>query len=375
MSDKVLAAKMDQFAGDMTLRVEQLNAAEWDAQAHIFDDVCQEQLDVFAAERWPAMALDRLNFYDGDRLVGGCLVMHKTAPFGLGGLAVCKWGPMLLKSNLPSAQNDYQAIVDLLVQEYAIKRRLMLSILPRAVPTEVNPALEYLRQIGFKKGAGLPFPNRYFVNVSLSDDEMRASFNQKWRKHLRDSEKNQLRFEHVGPDRMSEFNALYEAMTARKQFPDYSAYDSLNHLMDNIDPSIRPEIFMVYDDMGEAVAGAIIFVGGDTAVYLYGATNDKALPMQAGYFMHWEIMRWLARQPRVEWYDLGGTDGFLGLHQFKKGMVGKKGAITTVPPVMNYAHWLVPRILGETLFLARDVKANLGRMINNLRKKGPSDPQ
>ncbi|WP_424982929.1 lipid II:glycine glycyltransferase FemX [Maritalea sp. S77] len=366
-------ADISQANIDQALRVEQLDATAWDAQAHRFDDVCQEQLDVFAAERWPAMALDRLQFFIGDRLVGGCLVMHKTAPLGLGGLAVCKWGPILLNNRLPSAQSDYKAIVDYLVQEYAVTRRLMLSILPRAVPTEQNSALEYLREIGFNQGASLPFPNRYFVNVDLSDEEMRASFNQKWRKHLRNSEKNELRFEHVGPDKMSEFNALYEAMTARKQFPDYSAYDSLNHLMDNIDGSIRPEIFMVYDEEGEAVAGAIVFVGGDTAVYLYGATNDKALPMQAGYFMHWEIMRWLGTQERIKWYDLGGTDGFLGLHQFKKGMAGKAGAITTVPPVMNYAHWFIPRLLGEALFLARDVKANTGRMINNLRKKGPSD--
>lgn len=373
MSEVALMANMDQANFNQALRVEQLDAATWDAQAHLFDDVCQEQLDVFASERWPAMALNRLNFYEGNRLVAGCLVMHKEAPLGLGGLAVCKWGPMLLDKSLPSAQADYQAVVDYLVQEYAVERRLMLSILPRAVPTEQNSAFEYLREIGFKKGAGLPFPNRYFVNVGLPDDEMRASFNQKWRKHLRNSEKNELRFEHVGPDNMSEFNALYEAMTARKQFPDYSAYDSLNHLMANIDASIRPEIFMVYDQEGEAVAGAIVFVGGDTAVYLYGATNDKALPMQAGYFMHWEIMRWLGKQDRVKWYDLGGTDGFLGLHQFKKGMAGKAGAITTVPPVMNYAHWFIPRLLGETLFLARDIKANTGRMINNLRKKGPSD--
>ena len=28
------------------------------------------------------------------------------------------------------------------------------------------------------------------------------------------------------------------------------------------------------------------FKAGDRAVYLYGATNDKALPLRAGYFMH-----------------------------------------------------------------------------------------
>ena len=98
---------------------------------------------------------------------------------------------------------------------------------------------------------------------------------------------------------------------------------------------------------GEVVAGAIIFKAGDRAVYLYGATNDKALPLRAGYFMHWHIIRWLRDNTPAHWYDLGGTDGFQGLHQFKKGMVGDAGVITPVPPVANYAAYRLPSLLGD----------------------------
>ncbi len=77
---------------------------------------------------------------------------------------------------------------------------------------------------------------------------------------------------------------------------------------------------------------------------MFGATNDKALPLRAGYFLHWNIIRWLRDHTMAKWYDLGGTDGFHGLHQFKKGMVGSAGVIHPVPPVANYAGALVAPI-------------------------------
>lgn len=357
---------------EFSLEMRQVSASDWDSSASQFDNICQEQMHVFAAKRWPNMQHDCLHFYAGGQLVAGALVMHRALPLGLGGLAVCKWGPMVVDANAADAEALHAAVVDQLIEVYAVQKRLMLSMLPRPRPHEVNFAVELLRDRKFKKGSGLPYPNRYFVNVHISDDEMRASFGQKWRAHLKKSEKCDLEFVHCDLDGMKEFHQLYEAMTARKQFPDYSAYDSLQHLMTNIHPSARPEVFLVRHE-GEAVAGGIIFTAGDTAVYLYGATNDKALPLRAGYFMHWHIMRWLARQPRIKWYDLGGTDGFLGLHQFKNGMVGKQGVVSTVPNVRNYARWLLPRLLGNAAFFARDVRAQILRKLNELRKTGPAE--
>ena len=352
----------------IALKMRAIAPDDWDKTAHLFDNVCQEQMHVFAAERWPSMHIDCLHFFDGEELVAGCLIMHRAAPMGLGGLAVCKWGPMVRDASREDAEDIHAAVVDKLMQIYAVEKRLMLSILPRPRPREVNFAVEQLKERGFQQGSGLPYPSRYFVNVDIDDDAMRASFNQKWRSHLKKSEKNDLEFEHCDASNMSEFYRLYEEMTARKQFPDYSAYDSLHHLMDNIDKSARPELFIVREG-GEAVAGGVIFTAGDTAVYLYGATNDRALPLRAGYFMHWHIMRWLSQQERIKWYDLGGTDGFLGLHQFKNGMVGKAGVVSTVPHVHNYAHWFIPRALGNLAFFVRDVKANTMRKLNELRSK------
>ena len=80
----------------------------------------------------------------------------------------------------------------------------------------------------------------------------------------------------------------------------------------------------------------------------------RALPLRAGYFLHWNIIRWLRDNTEAKWYDLGGTDGFHGLHQFKKGMVGDAGVINPVPPVANFAAYRLPLLLGEGAFTLRD---------------------
>jgi hypothetical protein len=252
------------------------------------------------------------------------------------------------------------------VREYAGKRRLMLSVLPRASLTDVNGQYDYLISRGFTSGSVLGFPNRYIVNLRLSDDAQRQSFEQKWRYHLKKSEKAGLSFEHAGAERLGDFEALYVQMLDRKKFADHSAYETLAPLMATDKAGLRPELFFVREG-GEIIAGAVIFKAGDRAVYLYGATVDRALPLRAGYFMHWNIIRWLRDNTKASWYDLGGTDGFQGLHQFKKGMVGTAGVIQPVPPVANYAeHWW-PRFAGHAAFLARDTVQKLIREIDKRR--------
>jgi hypothetical protein len=71
------------------------------------------------------------------------------------------------------------------------------------------------------------------------------------------------------------------------------------------------------------VAGAIIITAGDRAVYLYGATNDRALPLRAGYFLHWYVIRWLRDNTRANWYDLGGTDGLATIGDLIEEIVGE----------------------------------------------------
>lgn len=342
-----------------------VSGAEWDRTIADFDEVCQEQLYAFAATRWPSVKHEPMLFLLDGEVVGGSLMMVQPLPLRLGHIAVSKWGPMRKDVSRPDSGAIYTGMVEALMADYADKRGQMISVLPAASVTSVNDAWVVLAQHGFKSGSQLMFPSRYIVNLRLDDAAQRKSLHQKWRYHLNKSEKAGLSFEYAGPERLGEFQTLYTAMTDRKQFSDHSAYDTVDSLMAMADP-LRPELFFVRHE-GAVVAGALIFKAGDRAVYLYGATNDQALPLRAGYFMHWHIIRWLRDNTRATWYDLGGTDGFQGLHQFKKGMVGEAGVIEPVPPVANYASRPLAYALGAGAFAARDVVHHIRRHIDGWR--------
>jgi hypothetical protein len=342
-----------------------VDGQEWDQVISGFDGICQEQLFAFATIRWPGVTPEPCLFELKGRIVGGALVMVQRLPLGLANIAIIKWGPMLADARTVDAAGLYAGMVEALVAEYAVERGMMLSVLPHATLGETNTEYAALRDRGFKRGALLRFPDRYVVKLRLSDEAQRKSFGQTWRRQLGKAEKSDLSFEHAGAERIEEFKTLYAAMSDRKQFPDYSAFDTLDALM-ALDEPLRPELFFVRH-AGEIVAGALIFKAGDRAVYLYGATNDRALPLRAGYFLHWHIIRWLRDHTRAGWYDLGGTDGFQGLHQFKKGMVGDEGLIRPVPPVANYASRPLAYILGAGAFAGREAYNDLRRRLEMIR--------
>jgi hypothetical protein len=349
-----------------TLDIEIVPGEQWDRTIADFDGVCQEQLYLFAKTRWPSVEQEPILFSLNGEIVGGTLMMIQPLPLRLGAIAVTKWGPLFKNAGRPDAEAIYAGMIEALIAEYAQKRRLMISVLPRATTNERNYEFDFLVSRGFKAGSTLGFPNRYIVDLRLSDETQRKSFEQKWRYHLNKSEKSGLSFEHAGPERLGEFDRLYHAMTDRKHFSDHSAYETVPALMAITDPALRPELFFVRHE-GTIVAGAIIFKAGDRAVYLYGATSDAALPLRAGYFMHARVISWLRDNTKARWYDLGGTDGFQGLHQFKKGMVGAAGVIRPVPPVANYAAYRLPYLLGVGAFAARDLVHDAKRKIAGLR--------
>lgn len=325
----------------------------WDRTVSGFDGVCQEQLYAYASRRWPGVILEPMLFSDGGAIVGGSLVMVQKLPLGLASVALCKWGPILADGASDPSGRIMAGMVEAMIAEYADRRGMMVSIMPKVEPGHENRVARMLEARGFSAGVGVKYPLRYVVDVTLEDEARMAAFGQKWRYNLRKAFKAGLEIEHGTPADLGRFMTLYRAMTERKMFADYSGIDTVDALMAMPDGTARPELFFVTRS-GETVAGAMIFTAGDTACYLYGATNDAALDLRAGYFLHWHIIRWLRENTRAKLYDLGGTDGFAGLQQFKSGMVGEAGHISPLPPVYNFATHTRARLAGTFAYKARE---------------------
>jgi hypothetical protein len=367
--------KMERQGADATrpvVSLRQVTAEVWDNEIlPTLDYVCQEQLYAFARLRYAGTRIEPLVFEADGAIVGGCLMLVKPLPLNITAVAIAKWGPNLRDETAPMATALYRGMVSALVEEYANRRHMLVSVMPR--PAIDLSEFEQLTALGFTAGPQLRAPDRYYVAVRRDDAAMRKGFAGKWRNHLNKAERSGLVFERATPDKEPEFGALFQTMLARKQYVDHSAYDTIPTLLTLPDETARFELFFARHE-GEAVAGAVVIKAGRTATYLYGASNATALKLNAGHFLQYNIVRWLRDNARAEWYNLGGHDESEGLRTFKAGMVGTTGIITPFAPSAQIATHFIPGLLGSSAVAMRQALVRGRRAVDDFRERTRKAP-
>ncbi len=353
--------------GDARCQLEYVDGITWDQIAAQFDDVVHEQTHFFNTLRWGENKVENVIFRVGDKIVGGASVIIIPIPLSTTGLAIVKWGPLWRKHGHQPNLADLKSMLHLLQKEFADVRGFYLTIMPHADPEYSKDICDHLKALRFKTGATLPAPERYLVNVDQSVDDLRKSLDQKWRYNLKKAEKNNFEIEFSTRDKaFDDFIDLYAKMLDRKQFMDTSAIHTLKALMQNGNEALRPSIVLVSHN-DKVIAGGVFDLSGERATYLYGASDNQAVSLKAGYAMHWWIASHLCTLPHNRMYDLGGNDGDRGLHQFKKGFVGKTGSICQTPPAYHYASNRRARLLGRAIFQAKELKSSLLPKIHALK--------
>lgn len=348
------------------LQLRHVAPQDWDGYLARMDFVCQEQLYAYARLRYGGLTAESVVFERDGEVVGGSLVLVRRLPLNLGGIAVTKWGPVLADEAAPDAALVYRQMVEALKAEFAERRNMLLSVMAR--PAVNQDEFDQLLALGFRPGAQLRAPERYFVDVRHDDAGLRAGFAQKWRNRLNKAEASGLVFERATAEQEPEFAALFRTMLERKQYVDHSAYETIPALLNHPIPALRYELFFARHE-GRAVAGAVVVKAGRTATYLYGASDDAALPLSAGHFMQYNIIRWLRDNTRTKWYNLGGHDDNEGLRTFKTGLVGKTGAVMAFAPSAQIATHIVPRVLGQAALMARQTVINAKRGLEGWRSR------
>lgn len=350
-------------------RLEHVDGNTWDQLAAHFCDVVHEQTDFFNTLRWGENKTENIVFRLGNKVVGGASVIVIPIALSGTGLAIVKWGPLWRTSGQQPQLPLLKTMLHLLQHEYAKTRGLYLTIMPHADPEYSEQICNHLETLGFYSGTTLPAPERYLVNTGHSVEDLRKSLDQKWRYNLKKAEKNDFEIEFSTSDKAFDtFVDLYAAMVSRKQFLDSSAIYTLKGLMQNRNEAFRPSIVLV-SHKGKAIAGGVFDLSGERATYLYGASDDQAVSLKAGYALHWWIASHLCSLPQCRWYDLGGNDLDRGLHQFKKGFVGKTGSVCLTPPVYHFAGNLRASLLGQAIFRAKDIKAAVLPKIHALKAR------
>ena len=347
-------------------RVRKLDGRAWDEAMANFKDVLHEQTSCFNELRWQPEQLERLMVYEGTNALGGAVVRKIRIPVTGKKLAIIRWGPVWRKFGVDDNPATMRTVYKAITTELSKKQKCFVLLIPRADPVHTAREMEVLQELGFKSGFKPESPERYFVNVDQNSEQLRANLSQKWRYNLKKAEKNGLSagFD-SGPEALKEFFDLYSNMVDRKKFFETTPIDTLRYLMGVEHKALRPEILIVRKD-GKPVAGAVLDCSGDQAIYLYGATNEEALGLKAGYFMQWEILRFLSRMPHIKWYALGGgTSDSCSLHQFKRGLAGKNGVITPVPNYQYLADSASTELIGRAAVSLQLTKGKIQKSIHD----------
>jgi lipid II:glycine glycyltransferase (peptidoglycan interpeptide bridge formation enzyme) len=365
----VAAPAEDRRSPTAAAKVRVVDPECFDEVAAGFADVIQEQTACYVRARWGASRLETVTIEREGKTIGAAVIILIRLPLIERGVAVVKWGPLWRRPGASCDASLIEANIAALTEEYVERRRFYLTVMPHADPGWSEATAAILEKLGFDQGQSLTAPARYLVNVSLEPDELRKSLGQKWRYNLKKAEKNDFDIEVLdAADGLDRFMALYDTMLERKRFKDRSSVHTLPDLLAADVAAFRPMIVMVRHD-GRDTAGAVIDTSGERAVYLYGATDDRALPLKAGYVLHWWIAEYLCADARVRWYDLGGDDADQGLHQFKKGFVGKGGVIETTPPIYHRCGSAMSCFTGRAVYGLRALKAVLGNLVYFVRKR------
>jgi lipid II:glycine glycyltransferase (peptidoglycan interpeptide bridge formation enzyme) len=303
----------------------------WDRLVAGFSDLCLEQTAAYTVGRWGNSRLCGLvlrGAMSGEP-EAAALALVAAVPLLKAGLAYVKFGPLWKPRNRPERPHILKAALTAIRQEFTEKRGLLTRVMPPAEPEDAPIWAQYLQQTGFSQRHAMAHPDRYLVDLSLSEDDQMKSLGAKWRANLRKASPLVSTRECDPRADLPDFLALYGAMTERKQFADNHHVEHLPAFVSAAPPELNVRLFMAYAD-GRPVAGSLLVGSGESVFVPFSASSAAALPLRAGYALRWAIINRL-RGTQTRWLDLGGHDGDDGLRHFKTGNVGRFGQVVTLP--------------------------------------------
>lgn len=291
------------------VKVDGQTSESWAGVLDQFADASIYQTLAYGTVRWGERNLSHLVMHHDGRTVAAAQVRVIRMPLLPTGVAYVRWGPMCHRKDDNTDPAIVGKMLECLREEYCKRRGLFLQVIPNVYP-------ESERGTGFLDGAGssgfgadlnLPSYRTILVDLASPAEVIRKRQDRKWRTDLNGSEKNGLELE-VTCSRQGygEFERLYQTMWDRKRFETSMDVREFGRIQEELAARDKMRIFLARKD-GEAVGAVVCSLMGDTAIYLLGATNDRARELKASYFLHWQTMMWLKNRG-ARWYDLGGID-------------------------------------------------------------------
>ena len=193
----------------------------------------------------------------------------------------------------------------------------------RKAPTDVQPA------------------DTLLADLDLSDDQLLARMHRKTRYNIRLAARRGVRVRAAGPGELDRWYLLYRETMKRHGTTVY-AISHFRELLEaartDDNASVRPgqparhhAIRLLFAEHGRRpLAGMVLTVSGDYAIYLFGASGTQGRNLMPAYLLQWEAMR-VARSLGARHYDFFGVPSdrkpghpMHGLLRFKEGFGGRR---------------------------------------------------
>ncbi len=339
---------------------------------------------------------ETLGWYDGDRLVGVGLALHRRVPRLRRSLAYLPEGPVIDWAE--AAVGDLLTWLDPLVAHLKARGAFGVRIGPPVVVnrwtaaavkqgiaddgcrrlTELTPSessatgagvVARLRELGWRRvagaegfAAGQPAFNFLLPLKGRSEDDVLRGMNQQWRRNIRKADKAGVEVERGTEADLDAFHELYAHTAGRDGFTPrpLSYFRTMLTALGAEDPAgaIDIRLYLARHE-GDLVAATIGIRVGGHVWYSYGASSTDKREVRGSNAVQWRMIR-DAIAEGADVYDLRGItdtldadDPHLGLVQFKVGTGGE---------AVEYAgEWDLP--LSRPLYKAFDLymKRRAGR--------------
>ncbi|QRN82923.1 peptidoglycan bridge formation glycyltransferase FemA/FemB family protein [Chloroflexota bacterium] len=177
-------------------------------------------------------------------------------------------------------------------------------------------------------------PRTVLIDISGTEEDWLAAMKPKTRYNIRLAQRKDVIIQQNSD--VSAFHQLMETTGERDAFGIHSL-DYYQAAYDHFAPDGTCTLLMASHE-GQPLAGLMAFAQGNTAWYLYGASNNRERNRMPTYLLQWEAMRW-AKEKGCRTYDLWGvpdqpeseleakfadrSDGLWGVYRFKRGFGGE----------------------------------------------------
>jgi len=306
--------------------LEEAEDDSWYRVLDLFQDASVFQTIAFCRAKMTGARLEQLVLRRGPDVAASALVRVVPIPLLGTSIAYVLWGPLFHRWSGPRDASTLAHALKALRDEYVVKRRLGLRIVPMLTGADGAEWSTLFQEQGYRHVLPRVRKRTILVDLDRPLEQLRKGLDQKWRNCLNSAERNKLVVRQGDDGALFElFLEVYREMLTRKRLGEPGDIRGFMRAQKSLPDRFKLMVFVALDE-GKPAAGVICSAMGHRGVFVFGATGSSGMRNKASYLLQWRVVEWLReRQCRV--YDLHGSNAETnpGVYAFKMGLCGRNG--------------------------------------------------